>query len=184
MKLIRISALVLTGAVAVALTACEPKEDSASSSGDKSSEASDQGGKDEDKDKDDEAGSGSSDSKDKLAGDVTTVTLTKSGGFAGNEETLEIDGDGKWSYVKAKMATKKGDLSSKELKQLLDLAGTKAITDTDKKSDKQCNDMPTFQLKVELSEGKPVEMKTDECGVAPNEEFDNLIELLSDATPI
>ncbi|ADD45333.1 hypothetical protein [Stackebrandtia nassauensis] len=181
MKLIRISALVLTGAVAVALTACEPKEDSASSSGDKSSEASDQGGKDEDKE---ESGSGSSSSKDKLAGDVTTVTLTKSGGFAGNEETLEIDAEGKWSYVKAKMATKKGDLSSKELKQLIDLAGTKGITDTNKKSDKQCNDMPTFQLKVELSEGKPVEMKTDECGVAPNEEFDNLIELLTDATPI
>lgn len=177
MKLIRISALVLTGAVAVALTACEPKQDSAGDSKD-DSVSSDKG-----KDDSGDAGGDKEESQGSL-GAITSVTLIKSGGFSGIEETLEIDAKGNWEYVKARMAPKKGELSSGELEDLLESASQADITDVGKKSDKQCNDMQTYRLTVVPKDGDKVEANTDDCGISPNEPFDDIVELLGEATPI
>lgn len=179
MKLIRISALVLTGAVAVALTACEPKDEAGDGS---SSNADDSASSDEGKDKDDDAGT-QNDSGGQV-GDIKSITLTKSGGISGMEETLEVGAEGKWEYVKARMAPKKGDLSGSEHEKLIKLVTDKDIAAVDKKSDKQCNDMQTYTLTLVPAKGKKVDVTTDDCGVSPNSMFDDAIKLLGEATPI
>lgn len=177
MKLNRISALVLAGAVAVTLTACDPA-DEAGGGKDKDKAVSDQ-----DDATDDSGDSGSDDSRADL-GEVAALTVTKSGGISGIDETLEVDAEGNWSYVKARMAPKKGELSKDELKDLKLLATDGGIKDKGKKSDTRCNDMQIYSVVIDLEKGDDVTVSADECGVGPNEQFDDLINLLSQATPI
>lgn len=170
----------LTGAVVVALTACEPEQDAADGNADTSNSA-DSGTNDDASGKDDDSGDNDAEST-KAA--ITSIELTKSGGIAGVQETLTVDTDGNWEYVKARMAPQTGELSGDELETLMDLATDSGITDVGKKSDKQCNDMQTYQLVIEQPKGDELKAHSDECGVSPNEQFDELVKLLSEATPI
>lgn len=181
MKLNRIPAIVLAGAVALAVTACEPKDEAGAGSEGKDKSASSgtgDGGGDDSGD-----GDGKDDTRDEL-GVLAGLTVTKTGGISGIEETLEVDSEGKWSYVKARMAPKKGELSDSELGDLKALATDGGIKDKGKKSDTRCNDMQVYSVDIDVVKGDDLQVSADECGVGPNEQFDELINLLSEATPI
>ncbi|CAM3350650.1 hypothetical protein STSO111631_15470 [Stackebrandtia soli] len=116
--------------------------------------------------------------------EFTTVTITKSGGIAGITETVTIDADGAWSYVKARMAPQDGTLEGERLSQLRSLVADPELTTKGEPSTDQCADMFVYAVTAETADGKTVETATDDCGIAPNETMGHLLDLVIEATPM
>jgi cytoskeletal protein RodZ len=182
MKITRLVASALVGTVAVALTACgtatssddEGKPGESTSSSHSSSQ--DPSGSDEESES-----SQDSDGSDAEATEGIELTLTKTGGIAGINTVVEVAADGGWKIEEGKQAPQSGTLSEDQISQLEEYTGDKDLMVTDRPGGpgKQCDDSYNYILSIN---GK--DMKTDSCGKAPNEPFQNIVDVLHEATGI
>lgn len=170
MKITRLASAALLATVVVGLAACDPASSASDQPADvaASSQQSGDGG----------SGDGGQESTRESG---TEMTLTKTGGMAGLNLTLEVAADGAWTLDEAKGEPKTGNLSEEETGTLAELSSDPdlAVTDRPDKPGAQCNDMFNYVLTVGEQE-----MRTDSCGAAPNQVFTDIVDLLSQATGI
>ncbi|MEU1754626.1 hypothetical protein ABZ436_18420 [Micromonospora matsumotoense] len=81
------------------------------------------------------------------AATVDRVTLTRSGGFAGNRDTVTVEPDGRWTTTDRAGATRTGRLTPAQLDQLRTLTGP-ATRSRGGPPDGRCADTYAYQLTV------------------------------------
>ncbi|MGH8794387.1 MAG: hypothetical protein ACRDXX_17275 [Stackebrandtia sp.] len=119
-----------------------------------------------------------------------SITLVKSGGFAGVVYTVEIDADGAWTYTEeqsgADVNSDSGDaLDDAVLGELAELLADPDLSQTAKPDDNTCADMFVYTLTVTPADGgDALELRSGECGEHPNEVFTDIVDLISEATPL
>ncbi|MBO4162170.1 hypothetical protein [Micromonospora antibiotica] len=78
---------------------------------------------------------------------VDRVTLTRSGGFAGNRDTVTVEPDGRWTTTDRAGTTRTGRLTPAQLDQLRTLTGP-ATRSRGGPPDGRCADTYSYQLTV------------------------------------
>ncbi|SCF30458.1 hypothetical protein GA0070216_10960 [Micromonospora matsumotoense] len=81
------------------------------------------------------------------AATVDRVTLTRSGGFAGNRDTVTVEPDGRWTTTDRAGTTRTGRLTPAQLDQLRTLTGP-ATRSRGGPPDGRCADTYAYQLTV------------------------------------
>ncbi|MEV4842010.1 hypothetical protein AB0K20_02075 [Micromonospora matsumotoense] len=81
------------------------------------------------------------------AATVDRVTLTRSGGFAGNRDTVTVEPDGRWTTTDRAGTTRTGQLTPAQLDQLRTLTGP-ATRSRGGPPDGRCADTYAYQLTV------------------------------------
>ncbi|WKU02721.1 hypothetical protein [Micromonospora sp. HUAS LYJ1] len=94
-------------------------------------------------------GAGASpDDPDARSTGVDRVTLTRSGGFAGNRDTVTVEPDGRWTTTDRAGARRTGRLDAAALDRLLTLTGPATRADAGGPADDGCADTYRYQLTV------------------------------------
>ncbi|SCG77323.1 hypothetical protein GA0070623_4225 [Micromonospora rifamycinica] len=75
------------------------------------------------------------------------ITLTRSGGFAGNRDTVTVEPDGRWTTTDRAGATRTGRLEPTQLDRLRALAGP-AARERDSPPDAACADTFAYRLTI------------------------------------
>ncbi|MEV0644843.1 hypothetical protein AB0I28_06230 [Phytomonospora sp. NPDC050363] len=114
-------------------------------------------------------------------GHALQIIVTKTGGFAGIDERLVVAEDGTWEFTGSAGKSEKGALSPELLRRLQTLAVSAELfaPPSKDKPDHQCADMFQYGLTV-----GDMTTRTDDCGQAPNETFDEMVAIVVEETPI
>jgi hypothetical protein len=115
---------------------------------------------------------------------IKTITVMRSGGFAGLQQTLTITGDGSWTFVdkRANLPTTTGRLSQGQLEQLTTWVGDPAFAAEARLpgATGTCYDGITYTITVD-----EFAAKYERCGNAAARPLtDKILALLVDATAL
>lgn len=115
-----------------------------------------------------------------------TVTLTKSGGVAGINETVEVEPDGSWTHVAShgEQPSEPEQLAEEDMEQLWLLLGEPALYGPgDADSGDQCNDYFIYSLTIAPTDDTAdTDLSSGECGEHPNETFTEIVDFLYEHT--
>lgn len=168
------SGIVLSLAVVIALSACEETKNPSGDDPAPSTSASDTDS------------STQSSAGEEPVGPPADITLTKTGGVAGLQETLTVSADGSWVHEVGRKAPEAGSLNEAQLAELTSLIYDPALPEVEPRDDnQQCADFFVHHLTVDATEElAAVELESGPCGESPNTVFIEIVALLTEATPI
>lgn len=162
----------MVAVLAVAMSACDPVDEASAPDNPVSSSASGaQSG--------DDGSAGDRTESGDVAVNLQAMTLTKTGGFTGENIVLDVTADGEWGLTGRSVAAD-GSFDDDTLARLAAYQTDPDLTVVSRdKPDHQCNDMYNYVLDI-----GDAQVRTDSCGQAPNQVFADLVALLSERTGI
>ncbi|MGH3663905.1 MAG: hypothetical protein ACRDTQ_18870 [Micromonosporaceae bacterium] len=109
------------------------------------------------------------------------ITLTRTGGFAGVSDRIEIQPAGAWKYAEKGGRTRTGELTDRQVSKLQSLAMDERLrTEAQHKDTRRCADGFTYQL-----DAGTLSMTAVDCGgFEERPAFTELVKFVKGATPM